>query len=312
MGPASRQLPNFNYKMPICQPSITVDFATDGKYKIRSSLAQDSDPFLLHKTTKHFKVTVYKQTITNRQIPAIMELYPTACYTPSVYSRDTDGNSVAPVDVPNDAPQEPKTMELYPTACYSRNTDGNSVEEPKTTWDIKTPLSLHLTFAMKTAIEWLATTRGAFIALYGLNVVCWGAMLFFLLCNAIPAMCSKTPEGCNDINSPRNRWIEIDQQILNVLFCMTAFGLAPSRCMDVFHLLQYHGMFNQNMFDKHFAIRYLAGSFNSWYRLQGSDDWQLDDRRSLQLYLIDRSVPLPYSKHLQVPVSGTRAPATAP
>ena len=67
-------------------------------------------------------------------------------------------------------------------------------------------------------------------------MVAWGGMLFLLLCNAAPAMCRPT---CDDINSPRRVWIEIDSQILNALFCVTGFGLVPWRFRDLFYLLQW-------------------------------------------------------------------------
>jgi hypothetical protein len=56
-------------------------------------------------------------------------------------------------------------------------------------------------------------------------------MLFLLLCNAAPAMCNPS---CNDQNSPRRKWIEIDSQILNALFCIPGFGLAPWRMRDFY------------------------------------------------------------------------------
>ncbi|KAJ0343020.1 hypothetical protein COL922a_000347 [Colletotrichum nupharicola] len=80
------------------------------------------------------------------------------------------------------------------------------------------------------------TPIGFFVVLYGLNVVAWGGMLFLLLCNASPAMCYPT---CNDINSPRRKWVEWDSQIVNALFCVTGFGLAPWRFRDLYFLLQY-------------------------------------------------------------------------
>ncbi|KAL6402662.1 hypothetical protein AUP68_14116 [Ilyonectria robusta] len=49
-------------------------------------------------------------------------------------------------------------------------------------------------------------------------------MIFFLLLKAAPAM--NHPSADSD-DSPRKKWIEIDSQILNALFCVTAFGLAP-------------------------------------------------------------------------------------
>ncbi|KAL2156822.1 hypothetical protein VTH06DRAFT_4368, partial [Thermothelomyces fergusii] len=55
------------------------------------------------------------------------------------------------------------------------------------------------------------TPMGCFWTIYGLNVVGWGGMIFLLLCNAAPAMCRPT---CDDIDSPRRKWIEWDAQIL--------------------------------------------------------------------------------------------------
>jgi hypothetical protein len=81
------------------------------------------------------------------------------------------------------------------------------------------------------ALRSLATPWGVAITLYALNIVAWGGMLFLLLLNAAPAMCHPS---CSDIDSPRRVWIEIDAQILNALFCVTGFGLAPWRARDLF------------------------------------------------------------------------------
>jgi len=80
------------------------------------------------------------------------------------------------------------------------------------------------------------TGFGFFLTIYSLNVVAWGGMLFLLLCNAAPAMCVPS---CNDIDSPRRVWIETDSQILNALFCVTGFGLAPWSIRDLVLLLKY-------------------------------------------------------------------------
>jgi len=47
---------------------------------------------------------------------------------------------------------------------------------------------------------WGADEKGFLITVYMLNVVAWGGMLFLLLVNAAPAMCTPT---CNDLYSPR-------------------------------------------------------------------------------------------------------------
>lgn len=80
--------------------------------------------------------------------------------------------------------------------------------------------------------KWALTPLGALFTIYGLNIIAWGGMLFLLMCNAAPAMCYP---DCNSINSPRRVWIEIDSQILNALFCVTGFGLAPWRIRDLYH-----------------------------------------------------------------------------
>ncbi|KYK54590.1 hypothetical protein DCS_06550 [Drechmeria coniospora] len=109
--------------------------------------------------------------------------------------------------------------------------------------------------------NYFLTPVGFVVTIYGLNVVAWGGMLFLLLCNAAPAMCTPT---CNDINSPRRIWIEIDSQILNALFCVTGFGLAPWRFRDLYFLMQYR------LFKKPIALRRLAGIHRGWFRLEGS------------------------------------------
>ncbi|OJK03433.1 hypothetical protein ASPACDRAFT_111227 [Aspergillus aculeatus ATCC 16872] len=80
-------------------------------------------------------------------------------------------------------------------------------------------------------LRWAVTPLGFCITIYGLNVVAWGGMLFLLLCNAAPAMCHPS---CDDPYSARRIWIEIDSQILNALFCVTGFGLAPWRIRDLY------------------------------------------------------------------------------
>jgi hypothetical protein len=69
----------------------------------------------------------------------------------------------------------------------------------------------------------------------------WGAMLFFLLLKAAPAM--NHPDNGDANNSPRKIWLEIDSQILNALFCVTGFGLAPWRLRDFywsFRVVHFH------------------------------------------------------------------------
>ncbi|RSL67371.1 hypothetical protein CEP53_003039 [Fusarium sp. AF-6] len=112
------------------------------------------------------------------------------------------------------------------------------------------------------AVGWVKhiTIFKALLIIYCLNAVAWGGMIFLLLCNAAPAMCHPT---CDDINSPRRKWIEIDSQILNALFCVPAFGLAPRRFIEAWQLLRY--LSGRDMG----ALRRLAAAYREWFRLPG-------------------------------------------
>ncbi|KID91920.1 alpha-L-rhamnosidase C [Metarhizium guizhouense ARSEF 977] len=154
--------------------------------------------------------------------------------------------------------------------------------------------------------RYLLTPMGFAVTVYGLNVVAWGGMLFLLLCNAAPAMCHPT---CNDINSPRRIWIEIDSQILNALFCVTGFGLAPWRFRDLHFLLQYR------FYKKMIALRRLAGIHRGWFRLRGSNELPLhlgprnvgqDEFQSAPRY----AIPFPEIKVPEIPLTGVRARPT--
>ncbi|KAJ3453832.1 hypothetical protein MRS44_018464 [Fusarium solani] len=109
--------------------------------------------------------------------------------------------------------------------------------------------------------NYFVTPLGFCVTIYGLKCCCLGGMLFLLLCNAAPAMCHPS---CNDIDSPRRKWIEWDSQILNALFCVTGFGLAPWRFRDLWYLLQYR------MQGKEIPLRRLGGIHRGWFRLPGS------------------------------------------
>ncbi|KAH7268030.1 hypothetical protein B0J15DRAFT_391589 [Fusarium solani] len=119
------------------------------------------------------------------------------------------------------------------------------------------------------AVDWVKhmTIFKALLIIYCLNVVAWGGMIFLLLCNAAPAMCHPT---CDDINSPRRKWIEIDSQILNALFCVPAFGLAPRRSIEAWRLLQH--LSGRDLL----ALRGLAATYRAWFRLPGSQTVPID------------------------------------
>lgn len=213
--------------------------------------------------------------------------------------------------------------------------------------------------ALKSFSKWVLTPFGFFIIIYGLNVVAWGGMLFLLLCNASSAMCwspihnpeterhmspaaslklnSKYPRyyNCNDINSPRRVWIEIDSQILNALFCVTGYGLAPWRFRDLWWLMKWRLARERRvgLVGKMHGLRVLAGIHRGWFRLPGS---HTIDSLSLQQYLgkaasetattlklaspeiggflgeeMDVRLPLPPDKRPDEPLTGVRAAPTA-
>lgn len=114
--------------------------------------------------------------------------------------------------------------------------------------------------------KFFTTIKGFLITIYGLNVVAWGAMIFFLLIpGATPAMCKSYPDCNNKQYSARQIWIENTSQILTALFCVTAFGLLPWRLRDFYYMLRYQ------MLGDYDAHRKLAGYYRGWYRLPGSD-----------------------------------------
>lgn len=151
--------------------------------------------------------------------------------------------------------------------------------------------------------NYFLTPLGFAVTIYGLNVVAWGGMLFLLLCNAAPAMCHPS---CNDINSARRKWIEWDSQILNALFCVTGFGLAPWRFRDLYYLMQYR------MFKNAVALRRLAGIHRGWFRLPGSADVpaHINAENVTQYSAHEASIPYPETKIPTPPLTGKRASPT--
>lgn len=128
-------------------------------------------------------------------------------------------------------------------------------------------------------------------------------MLFLLLCNAAPAMCKPT---CDDIQSPRRIWVEIDSQILNALFCVTGFGLAPWRFRDLYWWAWWR-VGGQSR--KQTGIRRLAGIHRGWFRLPGSE--QLPSTAgATDVDPDDPAVPIPREKIPSPPPTAHRAPPT--
>ncbi|KFY52551.1 hypothetical protein V496_08365 [Pseudogymnoascus sp. VKM F-4515 (FW-2607)] len=170
---------------------------------------------------------------------------------------------------------------------------------PKHSWQTSTAIGA------KALWKFFITPLGFLVVLYGCNVIAWGGMLFLLLCNASPAMCHPT---CDDINSPRRVWIEIDSQILNALFCVTGFGLVPWRFRDLYYLMKYHIRGDQ------LSLRRLAGIHKDWFRLEGSSDLPIsvgpDNIEAEISKLPENAVPYPLKAIPNPPLTGKRAPAT--
>ena len=174
---------------------------------------------------------------------------------------------------------------------------------PKHTWGEATNIGL------KAFWRFTITPLGFLIVLYGLNVVAWGGMLFLLLIGGGQEfMCyppgSHGQKECNNIDSPRRIWIEIDSQILNALFCVTGFGLIPWRFRDFYYLMKFRIRHDES------ALRRLAGIHRSWFRLEGSQDLPTDPDAPIDDPANNPAIPLPPSKIPDTPLTGVRAPAT--
>ncbi|KAI4211328.1 MAG: hypothetical protein LQ351_005883 [Letrouitia transgressa] len=178
---------------------------------------------------------------------------------------------------------------------------------PKHSWGEATLIGL------KGLWRFTLTPVGFLIVLYGLNVVAWGGMLFLLLVGGGKQfMCyppgSHGEKDCNNINAPRRIWIEIDSQILNALFCVTGFGLAPWRFRDLYFLLRWR------VGRKYDGLRRLAGVHRSWFRLAGSDGLPVDGTAQKREYETSNpehpAIPIPAKKAPDQPLTGIRAPPT--
>ncbi|KAF2743002.1 hypothetical protein M011DRAFT_452006 [Sporormia fimetaria CBS 119925] len=175
--------------------------------------------------------------------------------------------------------------------------DNGYISPPKLPWTQTTAI------ALRGFWRWFLTPAGFLITIYALNIVAWGGMLFLLLCNAAPAMCHPT---CDDIQSPRRIWIEIDSQILNALFCVTGFGLAPWRFRDLYWWTWWR---LGGMERKEFGIRRLGGIHRGWFRLPGSDQLPVDASPK-NVSPDDPAVPIPVSRIPDPPPTGVHAPPT--
>lgn len=145
-----------------------------------------------------------------------------------------------------------------PTIPPLTTTTTNTTTAPKAPW----PTALK--HALSAISKFILTPTGLFITLYGANVVAWGAMLFFLLLKVGP-MQGDSPY------SPRKRWLEIDSQILNALFCLTGFGLAPWRFRDLYWVCMWRLRKVVGDEKAKRAIHRLAERNAAWFRLRDED-----------------------------------------
>jgi hypothetical protein len=108
-------------------------------------------------------------------------------------------------------------------------------------------------------------------------------MLFFLLLNTAPAMCHVRGTqiyDCNDDYSQRKIWLEICSQILNALFCVTGFGLAPWRFRDGYWMVRSVHFHDQ------YAMRRLFNQNKAWFRppmwFLEAESWRGDGEGGLE------------------------------
>jgi hypothetical protein len=167
----------------------------------------------------------------------------------------------------------PHALVSHPTVYDLQRTETGTFPNgykfpPKHTWKEATAIGFRA-FLNFTFRSWV----GFLIVFYCVQVVGWGGMIFLLLCTAgDPRMCwLERPPGsgnwvkdCSDKHTSKSLWIEIDAQVLTGLFCVTAFGLAPWRCRDLWFLMQYR------IWHETLALRKLAAVHRGWYRLPGS------------------------------------------
>ncbi|KAJ8120108.1 hypothetical protein ONZ43_g3100 [Nemania bipapillata] len=171
----------------------------------------------------------------------------------------------------------------------------------------KYPMKEQIRMGIVAYWEFYNTGFGFFFTVYALNVVGWGFMLLLLLLSASPQMCWVNGKfDCDDINSQRRIWIEIDSQVLTALFSATGFGLVGWRVRDLYLLLRYRINKDQK------ALRRLAGVHRAWLRLEGSD--QLPPTlgpkniEETTVHFDTNSVPYPLETISDPPPTGIRAP----
>ncbi|KAM0268247.1 hypothetical protein ACHAQH_010015 [Verticillium albo-atrum] len=175
---------------------------------------------------------------------------------PEVDPMDTRYNDVTRAVGASDAPEEITNTQDAPEPPRQDLKRRKSLYETRTTQE-KAKWGPTIMNGLKAFWKFFLTPSGFLITIYGLNIVAWGAMLFFLLLKAAPAM--NHPSADAD-NSPRKIWLEISSQILNALFCVTGFGLAPWRFRDLYRFVRAVN------FKEHRAMQKLADQNKAWFR----------------------------------------------
>jgi hypothetical protein len=169
----------------------------------------------------------------------------------TVLSRTKTLPQTIPENLVTNAEPGTSTVEEKVQPMRRKSLAQQAVSEEKHSWAIT------LKHGFTAFWKFVSTPTGFIMTLYGLNIVAWGAMLFFLLLGAAPAMNHPSKD---DLSSPRKKWLEIDSQILNALFCVTGFGLAPWRFRDLWWL--YLGRMKHDAR----AMRKLEKQNRSWFR----------------------------------------------
>lgn len=149
--------------------------------------------------------------------------------------------------------------------------------------------------------RFIITPFGFLLTVYALNIVAWGGMLFLILIHATPAMAHPS---YNDDYSGAKIWLEITAQILNALFCVTGLGLIPWRFRDLWYLLQFR------LRKKESALRTLAGIHRDWFRLEGSQNIDINFHPAtdpLPTGVDESALALPIKFSPDAPLTGERA-----
>ncbi|KAJ3579258.1 hypothetical protein NPX13_g1308 [Xylaria arbuscula] len=231
--------------------------------------------------------------------PAKKALHETIERTVSSSSSIQQQDAVLSQRIPN-SPDQPKEEETSPMLGSGEYANGYHFPP-------KYPIKEQIQWGLKAYWDFYNTGFGLFFTVYALNVIGWGFMIVLLLGGAAPQMCwVNGVYNCDNINSPRRIWIEIDSQVLTALFSATGFGMAPWRIRDLYLLLRYRINKDQK------ALRRLAGVHRAWIRLEGSDKLPPTlgpkNIEETTMPYDENSVPYPLETIPDAPPTGVRAP----